>query len=164
MRFYGVCTLSLLLLASPIQAQVYRCEINGEVIFSQTPCDENATEYELNYTRPDPGNAPQVEPQADEQGQKPQPSRTEREIDAQGRAIEQEEAMINDLQMRREVELRKLEEQLDNLNEAELSAGRAEAIRARMEAINTRYDSVIDQHQQSIDRFYDNIDRLQNAP
>ena len=40
-------TLPLLVLASPGLAQIYRCEIDGEIVFSQIPCEENAEEVQI---------------------------------------------------------------------------------------------------------------------
>lgn len=42
----------LLLTASPVYAQVYKCEVNGVTVFSQQPCADDAEEVAINHSQP----------------------------------------------------------------------------------------------------------------
>ncbi len=48
----AVLWMVLVALATPLAAQVYRCEVEGEIIFSQLPCAEDAEAIELRVPRP----------------------------------------------------------------------------------------------------------------
>lgn len=52
---------ALIIMAAPAQAGVYKCEVDGRTVFSQTSCAEDAQKIEIRATQRDEGNAARLQ-------------------------------------------------------------------------------------------------------
>ena len=150
----------LLLAAGMAQAGVYKCQVDGKTVYSQTPCAGNAQKIEIKVH----------EPSAEEQ------ARAKARLEQWGKGLE-----INELKAKRGAILRNialLRQRIANINQQmdqELNWLRQKKLRANnnlagatweqsisseMQAVARKYQAQIDTTQRDIDRMLRDADRL----
>ncbi|MCW8918943.1 MAG: DUF4124 domain-containing protein [Gammaproteobacteria bacterium] len=155
--FIALCTT-----AGMASGAVYRCEVEGQITFSQTPCAANAQEYQVDYIKPNADHAARMSEQTQSSAAAVAASQTEREIRSQGLAIKDEEANIRVLQSRRDKELAALRSKKNLANNNLAGATWEQSISDEMNAVNGRYDAQISEKQTNIQRMSEQIDRLRS--
>jgi hypothetical protein len=159
----GFLAFFVLVVGSAHASKIYRCEIDGELVFSQVPCEPDAEEFQVEpgpaaaSQRPSqPTSPPPLEsgmPTADENTRYVERVRLERRII-------RHEKKITQLQRSRDAELALLRNRMQRANNNLAGATWLEAISTEMQAVTDTYSSQIEIEQNQIDRLREDIDRL----
>jgi hypothetical protein len=132
------------LLGQPALAEVYRCEVDGQVIFSDQKCGDDHRVVEI---APPP---PSVAPASSAEGHDAMDIMAAAErISANNRKeqiarkIRQKRIAINVLQDERDAELARLRATMGRANDNLAGATWQQSLATEMQAVNQRYDSEI---------------------
>ena len=140
--------------------EVYRCEIDGVMSFSQQPCAENAQRLEVNYIRPSAADIARQEERSRRTVETNREMAQERQIREIGYDIESAAGTIRTLQRQRDIEVAQLRRKKDSANNNLAGATWENSITQEMEAVIQRYDSLISQHQADIDRWREDLQSM----
>ncbi|MFO7593436.1 MAG: hypothetical protein R6X15_05255 [Pseudomonadota bacterium] len=151
---------AVILFTGTANAAIYKCQVDGKTVFSQTPCAADAEEYQVDYIRQNAENAKAMTEQNERIRESTNASLTEMEIRRLGREIKSEEANIRVLQKRRDGELAALRQKKSRANNNLAGAVWEQSISDEMNAVNKRYDAQISERQTNIQRMLDQVDRL----
>lgn len=146
-----------LALAGSVSAQtIYRCEVDGQLVFSQQPCADDAEKIEHDFpvVETEPA-APAQERGVLEAGNYADQVRIERRIDGH-------ERQIRELQSARDRDIATLRQRMARANNNLAGAQYMESIATDMQAVTDRYESRIEVEQRQIDRLRDDLDRLRD--
>lgn len=142
-----------LILACPTVGQVYRCERNGEIIFSQQPCGADAAEIDLNVAQPPTDSVRETQRRAARDRAAAKAWRSERQA---GRQIREAQEALDRAKQQRDRELaaiaRRRAEVYENFAGSELEAEAARQLEQDRQAILTRYKAVTGGLREKIDR------------
>ena len=139
-----------LALAGSVSAQtIYRCEVDGQLVFSQQPCAEDAERIEHDF--------PVVESAAPVATPDNYVARVRIE-----RQIRRHENRVRSLQASRDRDIATLRQRMARANNNLAGAQYMESIATDMQALGDRYDSRIEVEQRAIDRLRDDLDRLRD--
>ena len=140
-------------LATPAMGSIYRCVIDGELIFSQQPCEEGAEKIGVAGSGAEPAERPAaaIDPGPDNYVAK---VRLERRISRHQRNI-------SALQRERDRELARVRQRMQRANNNLAGATYIQGLSTEMQAVTDSYSSRIDVEQRSIDRLLTELDRLE---
>jgi len=143
----------LMMMALPAMGSIYRCVIDGELIFSQQPCEEGAEKIGVAGSGVKPAERPAaaIDPGPDNYVAK---VRLERRIARHQRNI-------TALQRSRDRELVLLRQRMQQANNNLAGATYIQGLSTEMQAVTDSYTSRIDVEQRSIDRLLTELDRLE---
>ena len=143
----------LMALAMPALGSIYRCVIDGELIFSQQPCEEGAER--IGDAGSSSENDARVEPAFDT-GPDNYVARVRLE-----RRISRHQRNISALQRERDRELASVRQRMQRANNNLAGATYIQGLSTEMQAVTDSYSSRIDVEQRSIDRLLTELDRLE---
>lgn len=154
MRQAVILPLAAFMLASAAEAEIYKCERDGETVFSQTPCAPNAQEVTVKVHTPDPEAAKLAAERAEATNEAVDTSMERRRIE---REISDLEDRIRGYERRMDSELTSL--RLKKTRAANNTAGATweQSISDEMSAVTSRYQTKIDSAQRQIDRLRDRM-------
>ena len=139
-----------LALAGSVSAQtIYRCEVDGQLVFSQQPCAEDAERIEHDF--------PVVESAAPVATPDNYVARVRIE-----RQIRRHENRVRSLQASRDRDIATLRQRMARANNNLAGAQYMESIATDMQALGDRYDSRIGVEQRAIDRLRDDLARIRD--
>ena len=139
-----------LALAGSVSAQtIYRCEVDGQLVFSQQPCAEDAERIEHDF--------PVVESAAPVAAPDNYVARVRIE-----RQIRRHENRVRSLQASRDRDIATLRQRMARANNNLAGAQYMESIATDMQALGDRYDSRIEVEQRAIDRLRDDLARIRD--
>lgn len=141
----GIVTAAALaaLLAAGPAAAVYKCQVNGETVFSQTPCAADAEKVEIKVHRPKEDEAQRAEEHANwlrEENAAMRADRKGREATIEIGKLEQQIEIYQD-QM--DKELAALREQKSSANNNLAGATLEQSIATEMQAVVEKYNTKI---------------------
>ncbi len=151
---YLLTTLAVLI-TTTAHAQIYRCEINGETIYSQQPCATDAETVELRYHRVDPQSAAAAASSAADLKASNDAMTRERRIREIGNEIGRLESRNRRLLQSRDREIGQLRARQRTANNNLAGATYRQSIAEEMSAVNQRYDTQIRVNQEQIGRMRD---------
>ncbi|MCW8830990.1 MAG: DUF4124 domain-containing protein [Gammaproteobacteria bacterium] len=141
-------------------AEIYKCQLDGQTVFSQTPCAEDAEKYQVDYIKANEENAAELAERNARAREDLENTSVELEIRGIGLKIKKEQAYISTLQGQRDSELRALRNKKRYASNNLAGATWEQSISDEMNAINSRYDAMIEERQARINRLERDIDRL----
>ena len=142
----------LMALAMPAMGSIYRCVIDGELIFSQQPCEYGAERIgDAGSSTEDPAQSVPVTTGPDNYVAR---VRLERRINRHQRNI-------SALQRERDRELARVRQRMQRANNNLAGATYIQGLSTEMQAVTDSYSSRIDVEQRSIDRLLTELDRLE---
>lgn len=131
------------LLATAPAAAVYKCQVNGETVFSQTPCAANAEEVQLKVHRPSDDEAKAAEQRATWLKEENAAMRAERKSREAGIEIAKLEREIEVYHEQMDKELAALREQKASANNNLAGATLEQSIATEMQAVVEKYNTKI---------------------
>lgn len=143
MRGIITVTLAALLTAGPAAA-IYKCQVNGETVFSQTPCAADAEEVHLKVHRPSEDEAKAAEERATWLKEENAALRAERKSRAAAIEITKLEREIEVYQDQMDKELAALREQKASANNNLAGAAWEQSIATEMQAVVEKYNTKIE--------------------
>lgn len=143
--FGALVTLAALLLATSAHAQVYKCRIDGQMVFSDQPCVADAKPIDV---RPASGRAATPAP-----GETAAPVSPAAQLKARGDQMERER-LVRDLDHRISVEHSRIRDQEDNMAR-ELAALRAKKDQANNNLAGAMWEQSISQEMSAVVARYD---------
>lgn len=138
----GIITAAALtaLLAAGPAAAVYKCQVNGETVFSQTPCAANAEEVQLKVHRPSEDEAKAAEERATWLKEESAAMRADRKSREAAIEITRLEREIEVYQDQMDKELVALREQKATANNNLAGATLEQSIATEMQAVVDKYN------------------------
>lgn len=137
-------TILMLTIALPSQGQVYRCERNGETVFSQQPCGEDAAEVDLHLSRPSAEAVRETQQRAARDQASAAQWRARQEADQRIRAAE---ARLHRAEHERDQELAEIAqrraEAYENFDGSMLEEAEERALEADRQAVLDHYEPAI---------------------
>lgn len=137
----------VLLLAQPLQAEIYKCSIDGETVFSDSPCSEQAETVIIDIQRPDQQT---IEKQQSITATFEEESRFNQIRQLNQRNYELEAEIIT-LQQQREDELALLRQKTDTLEDGRM-ATREHGLFEQMDRVEAQYQQKIERAREAIRR------------
>jgi predicted RNase H-like nuclease (RuvC/YqgF family) len=134
--------LTALLTAGPAAA-VYKCDINGETVFSQTPCAADAEKVEVKVHRPSEEEAKAAEERASWASGENAAMRAERKSREAGIEIKKLETAIEVYQRDMDRELAALRDQKASASNNLAGATWEQSIATEMQAVVEKYNTKI---------------------
>lgn len=134
--------LAALLTAGPAAA-VYKCQVNGETVFSQTPCAANAEEVQLKVHRPSEADIKAAEDRAALTKGEGDALRADRKSRAAGIEITQLEQEIESYQEQMDRELADLNDRKASANNNLAGATLEQSIATEMKTVVEKYNTKI---------------------
>ena len=143
-----------------VQAQMYKCEVDGKVEFSDQPCGDNGGEaVDLKYHNPDPSEAKAAEMHSATTEADLELSIQRRRLERQIRTAEQR---ISKLRADRDRELQQLREKKATAANDLAGATWQQSVSEEMSVIATRYSDEISVKQSEIARLREDLRSLGN--
>ncbi|MBE0454862.1 MAG: DUF4124 domain-containing protein [Roseovarius sp.] len=161
MKRTGLMLAMIIASSSAHASSIYRCEVNGEITFSQQPCAANAEAINLRYSKPDEDSAARAQEDHEQTTSRAASMELERRIRWERDKIQEEERHINSLQRQRSAEIAALQQRQTRANNNLAGATFRQSLAEEMQAVNQRFDAQIDQRQANIDRMRADIERMQ---
>jgi hypothetical protein len=150
-----------LLLAGSVTAQtIYRCEIDGELVFSQQPCSEDAEVIEHDFAVPET-DAPASEAVSNPLARPAHDVNYVERVRIE-RRIDRHERKIRNLQDARAREIAIIRQKRRRAMNNLAGATWEQSMATDMQSVTDRYESEIDIEQRAIDRLRDDLDRLRD--
>ena len=143
---------ALLLLPHALYAQVYRCVVDDEVIYTQHPCAEDAEVIEIRPHQPDTHETWRLEEETTRLRALSEEMERQRRIREIDRQIEGLMRANNELAQQAEQELSDLRAQQRRAEITMAPRQTQQDIAARMEAVNRRVEGQVRSNQQRIER------------
>ena len=150
MKAMMMAVLGLTLAGQVAADTIYRCEIDGRLVFSQQPCEEDAERVEIEQREPRAGEA-----RASSMHDPNYADRVRLE-----RRIDRHQARIRNLQRSRDQDLSALRARQRRAMNNQAGATWLQAIAAEMQATADSYDSRIQVEQREIDRLQQRMAEL----
>ena len=152
MRWMILATLAL---SGSVAAQtIYQCEVDGQLVFSQQPCGEDAKEIEHDFPVVELADPAETRP-----GNFMDDDNYVKRVRIE-RRISRHEATIRNLQRQRDREIAAIRRKARYASNNLAGATWEQSLATEMQALTDRYNSEIGVEQSSIDRLRDDLDRL----
>ncbi len=162
----NLVVLILAFVTSTAFGQVYRCDIDGQVVFSQQPCAEDAELLEERRSSHDAGREDTSPPsgarddfsaaQSDSDDGQTFTQRVSLE-----RRIATHQRSIRRLQSERDAQIADIRQRKSQAGNIATAETYTQSLTAQIESVNNSYASRIDNEQRSIDRLNNELQRLQ---
>jgi hypothetical protein len=141
------CFLIFCFLVFPVQADIYKCEINGQIEFSGQPCADNAERIELKVRQPSAKAIAEQEARTESFQEESKFS----DINSLNRQNDALEAQIAALEKERQTVLAVMGTKTYQVDE-DIIGTREHGLFKRMREIGADYDRKVDQLRQQIDQ------------
>lgn len=163
-----VMTIGLLLIGSVAQAGIYKCKVDGAVVYRSSPCVKEGKEIRIKSA---PASAP-VPRMDDRDNDRPEGTGKEstrqseraylvqREIDKKNRKIEKHNKNIKRYRKRMRSELAALKRKKGYARNNLAGATWEQSISTEMRAVTEKYQQMIDSEKYDIDVLKDEIEEL----
>jgi hypothetical protein len=138
--FFWLCIIAL-----PVQAEIYKCEINGQIEFSGQPCAEDAERIELKVRQPSVKAIAEQKARTESFQEESKFS----DIDSLNRKNDALEAQITALEKERQTVLADMREKTYRVDNDTIGT-REQGLFKRMQAVGSDYDRKLDRLRQQV--------------